>query len=53
MLQDHPHAIHFKHILYFGEAQDQTRLLRRDSPTSPFACRYVSARNEASDAYAS
>jgi len=19
MLQDHPHAIHFKHILYFGE----------------------------------
>ena len=23
MLQDHPHAIHFKHILYFGEGQDQ------------------------------
>jgi hypothetical protein len=21
MLQDHPHAIHFKHILYFGEGQ--------------------------------
>jgi len=21
MLRDHPHAIHFKHILYFGEAQ--------------------------------
>jgi len=21
MLQAHPHAIHFKHILYFGEGQ--------------------------------
>jgi hypothetical protein len=21
MLQDHPHAIHFKHTLYFGEGQ--------------------------------
>ena len=23
MLQDHPHAIHFKHIPYFGEGQPQ------------------------------
>ena len=24
MLQDHPHAIHFKHILYFGEGQGRS-----------------------------
>jgi hypothetical protein len=25
MLQDHPHAIHFKHILYFGEGHGRER----------------------------
>ena len=25
MLQAHPHSIHFKHILYFGEGQRQAR----------------------------
>jgi hypothetical protein len=24
MLQAHPHAIHFKHILYFGEGHGQS-----------------------------
>jgi|HubBroStandDraft_6_1064221.scaffolds.fasta_scaffold939220_2 hypothetical protein len=40
MLQDHPHAIHFKHILYFGEGQElQVSLLptQQFSGSSPIA----------------